>query len=384
MEWIKQANIKKSFFSITALFLLIGVILGIASFFGCVASRDNLSTSGQFTVDFGKISPSNPSIQVTGLSNDWRVMAISVFQIVLPVLFVILSLLLADLVFYRIKLKKPLAILKSSAERIQRQDLDFTVEKCSDDELGTLCSAFEMMRTELLKNNQELWRQMEERKRLNAAFSHDLRNPVTVLKGSAKLLEKELKQGALTAQKAEDTIALITQYAGRIENYVEAMTNAQKLEELKCIPKLTHWRILANSLKDSLTLLNVNMEKKFEFSSRGEDREIFADQSIIQCTAENLVGNALRYAKEAVSVDFTYKQDRIVLTISDDGSGFSSTILQKGATPFLRDDLADGQEHFGMGLYVCRLLCEKHGGSLSLKNTPNGAKAIAVFSVLNP
>jgi two-component system, OmpR family, lantibiotic biosynthesis sensor histidine kinase NisK/SpaK len=68
-----------------------------------------------------------------------------------------------------------------------------------------------------------------------------------------------------------------------------------------------------------------------------------------------------------------------VLTVSDDGPGFSPVILQKGATPFLRDDLTGNQEHFGMGLYVCRMLCEKHGGNLTLNNIANGAKAVAEF-----
>lgn len=68
----------------------------------------------------------------------------------------------------------------------------------SDDELGQLCAAFETMRKELLKSNQELWRQAEERKRLNAVSSHDLRNPITVLKGTVKLLRQALSFSSLT------------------------------------------------------------------------------------------------------------------------------------------------------------------------------------------
>lgn len=54
-------------------------------------------------------------------------------------------------------------------------------------------AAFEKMRGQLQRNHQELWRQGEERRRLNAAFSHDLRNPVTVLKGSIRVMEKVLQ-----------------------------------------------------------------------------------------------------------------------------------------------------------------------------------------------
>lgn len=383
MERIRNMSLKKAFFTITILFLSAAFILSIASVVGCIALRDSFFNSGQFTVDFGSLS-TDMIIQYTPLNKDWRIQALNILQIILPIFFVILSLFLADMVFYRVKLKKPLAVLQRSAERIQGQDLDFTVKKYADDELGTLCTAFETMRTELLKNNQELWRQMEERKRLNAAFSHDLRNPVTVLKGSSKILQKNLEQGSLTSENAKDTIALITQYTGRIETYVEAMTSAQKLEELKCIPQPVDWRVLCNNLENSLSIISENTGKELKYSYQGEDRLIWVDQYILQNIAENLISNAFRYAKELVSVHLSYVQDRIVLEVSDDGPGFSSVILHKGATPFLRDDNTSEQEHFGMGLYVCRLLCEKHGGNLTLENTPTGAKVIAAFYILKP
>lgn len=384
MERLKRMNLRNSFFTITLLFLFIGVILGVASFWGCVSLQNRFYDSGQFTIDFGNTASMSMEIQYAEGNHDWRVTALSVLQIGLPFLFVVISLLLADIVFYRLKLKKPLSILYNSAERIQRQDLDFTVEKYADDELGALCSAFETMRLELLKNNRELWRQMEERKRLNAAFSHDLRNPVTVIKGSTKLLQKGLEQGVLTTENAGDTIALMAQYAGRIESYVEAMSSAQKLEELVCAPQPLHWPVFGNELESSLLILSSDAGKSLDFSFHGGDCNLYVDRAVVQCVAENLVQNALRYAKASVWVDLTCGEEQMMLTVSDDGPGFSQVILQRGATPFLRDGQASELKHFGMGLYVCRLLCEKHGGSLTLENTPDGAKAVATFSTSNP
>ena len=89
----------------------------------------------------------------------------------------------AALLFYRNKLKKPLAELMAASEKISNNDLDFSIEYDSKDELGQLCTSFEIMRTALANNFTEMWRQVEERKQLNAAFAHDLRTPLTVLKG---------------------------------------------------------------------------------------------------------------------------------------------------------------------------------------------------------
>lgn len=177
MERLKSMSLKKSFFTITLLFLLAAVVLGIVSFVCCVRLRENISNSIQITIG-DDTSLVDIVTQSAEPNEDWRVQVLNILQIALPVLFVIVALLLADMVFYRLKLKRPFVTLQSAAERIQRQDLDFTVEKYADDELGTLCAAFETMRIELLKNNRELWRQMEERKRLNAAFSHDCEIPL--------------------------------------------------------------------------------------------------------------------------------------------------------------------------------------------------------------
>ena len=95
----------------------------------------------------------------------------------------------AALLFYRNKLKRPLAELRLASEKISQNDLDFTVTAHSRDELGQLCASFETMRAALAQNFSEMWRQMEERKRLNAAFAHDLRTPLTVLKGYNEMLQ---------------------------------------------------------------------------------------------------------------------------------------------------------------------------------------------------
>jgi len=380
MERLKSMSLKKSFFTIITLFLLAAVTLSTVSFICCMKLNHNIASSIQFTVDDDGMSSADFTVQTDEIEVDWRIQFLNILQIALPILFVITALLLADMVFYRMKLKKPFAILQSGVERIQRQDLDFTVEKYADDELGALCAAFETMRSELLKNNREMWRQMEERKRLNAAFSHDLRNPVTVLKGSAKILQTGLEKGLLTAENAGDTISLITQYSGRIETYIEAMTSAQKLEELQCTPQFIDWSVLANELNASLSILSASAGKEIQFTHSGDNRQICVDKYIIENTAENIVGNALRYARDKVAIDLTCNDGKVVLVVADDGSGFSPTILNREVAPFLRDNnTAEQETHFGMGLYICRLLCEKHGGTLMLENTPDGAKVTATF-----
>ena len=73
------------------------------------------------------------------------------------------------------------------------------------------------------------------------------------------------------------------------------------------------------------------------------------------------------------------------LTVEDDGPGFPPAALKRAAEPYYRGDNSpspQGELHFGLGLYICRSLCEKHGGRLTLANRPQGgARVTASFQV---
>ena len=383
MERLKQMSLKKAFFCLTLLFLLIALAFSIISILGISSILQRYGTSLEMKIDgSGVIIP--PMTEV-GNALPFQYHVFAFLQFALPILFVIAGLISADLMFYRIKLKRPLSQLQAGAERIMQNDLDFSIYSGSKDELGELCSAFEEMRLALLNNNRELWRQAEERRRLNAAFSHDLRNPVTVLKGSAKILKKGLSGGTLSAKSAEDSISLIDEYTGRIETYIEAMSGVQRLEELLCSPQKADLDMVSKELSASIRLLTMDSDVKLEEQFETPQRDVWIDKAILFNIAENLVANAVRFAKSQIQVGLKVNMEMLLLTVQDDGPGFPPSILQKGAQPFLRgNEKSESGSHFGMGLYVCRLLCEKHGGNLALNNMLNGAVATAGFTISKP
>lgn len=384
MERLKQMSLKRAFFFLTMLFLLIAFILSTFCVIGIGKILQRYGTSLEMKIDGnGVIIP--PAATVDNAVPLWY-HALGILQLALPVLFVTAGLLLASLVFYRLKLKKPLAELQAGAVRIMQNDLDFSIHSISKDELGQLCNSFEKMRLELLQNNRELWRQMEERKHLNAAFSHDLRNPVTVLKGSAKILKKGLSNGTLSSANAQDSVAMIEDYTGRIETYIEAMSSVQRLEELQCSPKNISFETVLKELADSARLLtmdsSIKIEVKVEDQFETLQKNVWLDKAMVFNVAENLITNAVRFAKTKIQISLKLDKETLILSVQDDGSGFPQAILRKGAEPFLRGDEGnDHSPHFGMGLYVCRLLCEKHNGSLQLQNTQDGALVTARFKV---
>ena len=163
---------------------------------------------------------------------------ISCAQFILIPLWVMLCLVGTSNAFYKRELEDSLKTLFSASEKISQNCLDFQIEVKSKNELGQLCQSFEDMRAALYQNNQEMWRMLEERKRLNAAFSHDMRTPITVLKGYTELLERYIPNGKISDEKLLEVLGMMSGQIARLESYTRKMNAVQKLEDVKPEQKL--------------------------------------------------------------------------------------------------------------------------------------------------
>lgn len=289
--------------------------------------------------------------------------------------------------FYKRKLQKPLEMLNRAADKISNNDLDFEISCGRQDELGRLCSSFEKMRHALQDNNREMWRQIEERRRLNAAFSHDLRTPLTVLKGQSEMLIKYAPE--MSEEKIEGTARMMQRHIARLEHYVDTMGDLQRLEDIDAQRKWVDKRELVKQMRE--TGRSLCGEKSFRMEEgetdgeaggtakeQGGDALVNLDLSIVMQVYENLLANAVRYAERTITVTLSGEKDYFSVTVSDDGKGFSAKDLAEATKPFYKAVEETDHEHFGMGLHICRVLCEKHGGYLELKNA-EGASVTAAF-----
>ena len=108
------------------------------------------------------------------------------------------------------------------------------------------------------------------------------------------------------------------------------------------------------------------------------DGTVCIDHGLFLTVAENLIGNAVRFAEKAISIQITLQNDSMTLNVEDDGAGYPLSLVQNGPTPF--ETTSSNSSHFGMGLYSSIILCEKHGGRLILENRAGGgASAMAIF-----
>ncbi|WP_019128746.1 HAMP domain-containing sensor histidine kinase [Enorma massiliensis] len=343
--------------------------------------------------------------------------------------------------FYRRHIGGPLSVLEAAADRIARQDLDFQIGAVRGRELGRLGAAMEGMRSSLLATQRELWRTAEDRRRLNAAFAHDLRTPVTVLKGTLEMARIKADRAG-SGEDVRKTLDTLSGQADRLESYAQLMSRVTKLEDREvmrsaCAPSDVACVLerqaagyvatrgngckLLFSLGDGMraagagdggaaapdagSAAGVGVEHAAgpclehaavpdaEHAAEPCPELLSIDMQLVEEVLGNLLGNACDHArsKVAVSVDLLQpKQGSLAagargdvcleLVVTDDGRGFTAEALHHGCDPFYSE--AKSAEHFGLGLNIARTLARLHGGAVELGNLEGGGACVtATFAV---
>lgn len=177
----------------------------------------------------------------------------------------------------------------------------------------------------------------------------------------------------------------MSEHINRIEYYVENMSNAQRLEDLVVSKSMSNINKFIENLDENISIIAKQEGKSFTLKSQINNINLFFDENIILRVVENIISNAFRYARNNVSILIYLEQELLTFVIEDDGIGFSKESLKLALRPFYRDKtLNDSNPHFGMGLHISKILCEKHGGSISIENnSTNSAKITAKFSTRN-
>ena len=289
--------------------------------------------------------------------------------------------------FYKNRLKRPFALLEKGVLEIQKQNLQFSLEYESQDEMGQLLKSMDKMRETLVENYEYMWKLIEEQKQLNAAFAHDLRTPLTVLKGYCEFLSRYLPQGAVSQEKMTDILLLMTNQLERLSDFSKTMKEVRNLDEYPIEKEKTELFHFCRTIEGIVEALNmggaVTLSVKY-LSEEMEKQTVFFDENIVLEVLDNLLSNAIRFAKSQVIVSVEIEEKAagkyMYLYVEDDGKGFLDSELHKAIAPYYSSE--QEEEHFGIGLYICNMLCNLHGGTVSLANRIEGNGAIISASFL--
>ncbi len=297
---------------------------------------------------------------VSGYMFIWLVMSI----------LIIISVILSVSRILRQKIHGYIEELKTSAGHIAKGNLDIEVLNSEYVELNELGNSIDQIRITLEKNRQLEKSIIDERKLLLANLSHDLRTPITSIKGYIEGIRDGV---ADTEEKMEKYLDTIYRKTMLLQSIVENMAEFSELEIGRM--QYAYETVELKSYMEHLCEIYEYEaeERNLTFSKNITDKEIyiFADRNKLKRALDNLYSNALKYTKKngKVEVSLTEEKDGAIILISDSGKGISGSDLDQIFDTFFRGDAArtniDGT---GLGLGIAKQIIEAHRGKLWVKS----------------
>lgn len=269
---------------------------------------------------------------------------------------------------------RPIKTLKHAANEIKEGNLNFEVKSCSRDEIGDLCLSFEDMRGKL-KESVDMQLQYENnRKELIANISHDLKTPITAIKG---YVEGIMDGVAASPEKMDRYIKTIYSKATDIDRLIDELFLFSKLD-LNKLP-FNFERLDINSyMQDCVEELKMDLEKKnfnIVYDNNLDAKGIvLADRERLKRVIINIVENAVKYTKNnsgIIEIGLGKEQDNIVVKIKDSGAGIPEKDIPFIFERFFRADLSRNTSTggSGLGLAIAKLIIEEHDGRIWAEST---------------
>ena len=244
------------------------------------------------------------------------------------------------------KMLNPVRLLKQGAERIRQGDLSYRVKSNLQDELGELTESINHMADSLQS-------MLEAKRQLLMAISHELRTPIT----KAKLRMEFMPESDEKDQLKEDINEIDLLISDLLE--AERLNNDHSVLVSERVLLANFIRSIAESFKSN------NGEIKIEIPVN--DLEFEIDKLRIRLLITNLLNNAVRHGKgNLINVGVSFSGDRGIIEVKDNGEGISEEHITQITEPFYRADSARQRNTggFGLGLYLCRLIAQAHGGEM--------------------
>lgn len=292
-------------------------------------------------------------------------------QMFLLVIFITASFLI--LWIYR-AISIPLHKLQKAARNIKEGNLDFELEYDENDEFGELMQDFEDMRKRLKANAEEKLEFDRENKDLISNISHDLKTPVTAIKGYA---EGIMDGVADTPEKMDRYIKTIYNKANEMNLLINELTLYSKIDTNR-IPYNFTTISAKGYFEDCAEDLSMELDSKgtqfWYTNTMEEDCKIIVDAEQMKRVISNIINNSLKYMdKPQGKIQMLVKDvgDFVQIEIKDNGKGIDSKDLTKIFERFYRTDASRNSSKggSGIGLSIVKKIVEEHGGNIWATST---------------
>ena len=291
-----------------------------------------------------------------------------------------LTIILLPSISFGKKMKRKMKPVMDAVERIKNQDLEYEVPYSGVKEIDDCLLSIEEMRNALKDSLKRQWTTEQEKGRQMSALAHDIKTPLTVIRGNAELLsETEM------TEEQEKYIDYIASSALQIQNYVQTLIEVTKSVDgyQYRFEKVRTEDILGGIRKQTLGLSEV-YELKINWEEQYISKTVSVVYDQVVRAVMNIIKNAAEHTPKGQTINIYIKEQNgeLTFTVEDTGSGFTKEALLHGTDQFFMDDTSrSGGAHYGIGLFSAKSIAEKHGGRILLTNSEEtgGAKVEICF-----
>jgi len=322
-------------------------------------------------------------IVVSEIANDILVAVDERKNFILRTVFLVALVILIFSIFLNKYILKPIRSLVLYTKAIKEKDVKISKHEkyfLRKDEVGQLSRSLNEM-------TDDLYKRIDIAETFSSDLAHEIRNPLTSLKGASEVLEN-----TIDSEKRKKLIKVISHDVERIErlitDYSQMLKDEASLSRAK-MEKINLSNVVNSVVEDfNSDLLNSNKKIKINISNHnlnGSKLNVLGVESKIEQILANLLDNAVSFSpsNSKISIKCGMKKKDVQLVIEDEGPGFDEKNIDKVFNRFYSNRPEKFGEHSGLGLNIVKNIVELHGGSIIASNQ-DGNKKGARIEVLLP
>ncbi|MFD0769683.1 sensor histidine kinase [Bacillus sp. CGMCC 1.60114] len=279
-------------------------------------------------------------------------------------------------------LSKEMLILKKVTDKIQKEDLDFQVEQSRIIEVNEILDSLVKMKDELNDSLRKQWGMETNRREQIAALAHDIKTPLTILRGNAELLNEFMLDS--NQEKCNEHIL---KSVAEMEMYMKSLLDITKSEEGTSLQfeQIELQNFIDNIMEESVICA---LDKQLNLIKEAKDipNSIYADEAALKRAIMNAMMNAIEYSPANGDLMFSVEttNSKVRFIVEDSGRGFTKEELNSATDQFYRGDKSrNSKNHHGIGLYIAKNFAKQHGGNIYLSNSEKLCGAKVVLEILS-
>lgn len=287
-------------------------------------------------------------------------------------------------------LQKRLNVLKETAERVEREDLDFDREYSDIQEVDHVLGALYQMKEALQKSLKEQWDIKRQKEDQIASLAHDIKTPLTIIRGNTELLleEETEEEKREWDQEILDNVREIERYLQILQRTIRQFDGEpnrgskdgqeEKKEEQKNFPA-SFW---IQEICERAQALG--RTKKLQICCRAADTDkmIYGRKEECSRALWNIVSNGVDFSPLGGELLIEIKEsgEFLAVTVTDDGPGFTKEGLAHATEQFYQADKSrTRKDHYGMGLYIASEIMKEYKGFLQLENAEGRGGKVSLY-----